>query len=571
MGDLLRDHVTTWGVLLILAVAGCSSEKTSSPPELVLSYQVATWFQDGWSFYDVSPDEGEGVFGARFGRTLFDLERGVEIRDRHRRCPGIRRRRVLRCGGSSLAQGHAGRRRRLVGSRARRTTPSIAPSGRRPRLSADGTRVAYYRGTAGSGPRLWVGSLEAPVGHDLDGLVTGVGWSPDGSAVYALSFRADGTSALYRVDADGEVATLVREQLDAPARFNSIAVTGDGANAYLSLVGPGPPDAEARHDPEADRDLDIYNIDLTTGVLEPVVTTPGDDFRPLIRGGNVYWTHNDIRDTVVVLPTGGGEPHQVASDAQIPSWSADGRRLAFTVGGWMLADWALNMDAWVVDVDDGARPISEPAPLIVGYHEDFTPAWSPDGRWLAYHSHRSVEPVAHYFAEGGTDDIYLRESEAPMDAEIRLMDFGWEVGVADWDRDGDPPLLHLVGAGLASGRIPSVDRHHRSSDRPVGLVRPTPTPRGFWRDGVGGLVAGGRPAGRRGTCRRPATCDLADGAGRFRCGARARVPGVDERWTRLDAQRRPTHLRSAHARCPDAALFVRLHARDLDATHGRTR
>ena len=414
MGDLLRDHVTTWGVLLILAMAACSPEKTSSAPELVLSHQVATWFQDGWSFYDVSPDEGEGVFGARFGRTLFDLERGVEIRDRLDDAlesvedaffdvEGRLWRRGTKDGDAGWwVPGPDGPRRASL------------PADAAPRMSADGTRVAYYRGTAGSGPRLWVGSLEAPVGHDLDGLVTGVGWSPDGSAAYALSFRADGTSALYRVDADGEVATLVREQLDAPARFNSIAVTGDGANAYLALVGPGPPDAEARHDPEADRDLDIYNIDLTTGALEPVVTTPGDDFRPLIRGGNLYWTHNDLRDTVVVLPTGGGEPHQVASDAQIPSWSADGRRLAFTVGGWMLADWALNMDAWVVDVDDGARPISEPAPLIVGYHEDFTPAWSPDGRWLAYHSHRSVEPVAHYFADGGTDDIYLRESEASI-------------------------------------------------------------------------------------------------------------------------------------------------------------
>ena len=436
MGDVLRDHVTTWGVLLIFAMAACSPEKTSSAPELVLCHQVATWFQDGWSFYDVSPDEGEGVFGARFGRTLFDLERGVEIRDRlddalesvedaFFDAEGRLWRRGAKDGDAGWwVPGPDGPRRASL------------PADAAPRMSADGTRVAYYHGTAGSGPRLWVGSLEAPVGHDLDGLVTGVGWSPDGSAAYALSFRADGTSALFRVDADGEVAALVREQLDAPARFNSIAVTGDGANAYLALVGPGPPDAEARHDPEADRDLDIYKIDLTTGALEPVVTTPGDDFRPLIRGENLYWTHNDLRDTVVVLPTGGGEPHQVASDAQIPSWSADGRRLAFTVGGWMLADWALNMDAWVVDVDDGARPISEPAPLIVGYHEDFTPAWSPDGRWLAYHSHRSVEPVAHYFADGGTDDIYLRESEASMDTEIRLMDFGWEVGVADWDRTG---------------------------------------------------------------------------------------------------------------------------------------
>ncbi len=180
MGDLLRDHMTTWGVLLILAMAACGPEQTSSAPELVLSHQVATWFQDGWSFYDVSPDEDEGVFGARFGRTLFDLERGVERRDRlddslesvadaFFDVEGRLWRRGTQDGDVGWwVPGPDGPRRASL------------PADAAPRMSADGTRVAYYRGTAGSGPRLWVGSLEAPVGHDLDGLVTGVGWSPDG-------------------------------------------------------------------------------------------------------------------------------------------------------------------------------------------------------------------------------------------------------------------------------------------------------------------------------------------------------------------------------------------------------
>jgi Tol biopolymer transport system component len=411
-------------------------KQVAEASDLLFSYQAPTWFEDGWGFYDLSSELRETVYGARFGRTVFDLLQGTEVPDLlSEGLSGVTDaffgpadalwRRGTRDGVTAWwVQGPAGLRQ------------SPLPDDAAPRISPDGETVAYYRGTAGSGPTLFVGPFDAPIEHDLDGLVTGMGWTPDGSAVLVLVFEEDGTSTLHRVNVEGGNTTLLRSDLDAPARFNSIAVSADGRVAYLSLVGVGAPDPEARHDPEADRDLDIYRVRLSDGTLEPVVTTPGDDFRPLVLGENLYWTHNDYRESVVALPMTGGTPHEVSSDGQIPYWSADGSQVAFTVGSWMLSDWALNMDAWVVDVDDEARVTSESVPIVEGYHEDFTPAWSPDGRWIAYHSHRSPGPVAHYFAEGGTDDIYIRHPDAPMSTELRLMDFGWEVGMADWDRSG---------------------------------------------------------------------------------------------------------------------------------------
>jgi Tol biopolymer transport system component len=262
-------------------------------------------------------------------------------------------------------------------------------------------------------------------------------WAPDGEAVYATAFREEGTSTLVRLAEGGTgEPELVWDDLDGLARFNRMAVSVDGRRVYMALASAEAPDPYARHRPRADRDTDIYAVDVATGELEAVITSPGDDFAPQILGDVLYWTHNDYLDVVTIVPVEGGDPRDIVGEAQIPYWRPDGRQIAFTVGGWLIADWALNMDAWVVDVDDVGDRRSEPRPLIFGNHEDFTPAWSPDGEWLAYHSHRSSEPVSHYFAEGGTDDIYLRRADGVMQDEIRLMDFGWEVGMADWDRTG---------------------------------------------------------------------------------------------------------------------------------------
>lgn len=109
---------------------------------------------------------------------------------------------------------------------------------------------------------------------------------------------------------------------------------------------------------------------------------------------------------------------------------------------WRLADWALNLDDAVVSVDERANRTSEPSVIVSGYHEDFPPAWSPDGKWTAYHSHRSAKPVPDYSSPGSTDDIYLRRADDIQAPEIRLTDFGWETGPAYWSPDGKNLLFH---------------------------------------------------------------------------------------------------------------------------------
>jgi hypothetical protein len=404
--------------------------------ETVLTLHPSTWFEDAWRYFEVSPDATRAVYGPRYGVELLAIEgeHGTSLP-----VPAaFDSARLARFAPSGEVYwfGLVGGELGWYAEQDGRLSPAGVPPLGDLRISPDGRAFAHLDSSEGS---LVIGGKES--GDDaesipLDGMLSALAWSADSRELYVVAWNSDGTSSLTRFSrVTGEVVEL-RNDLDTVWRFGALSASPDGRSLYLSLVGDGPPDIEARHLPGQTRDLDIYRFDLESNDLTPVVEVSGDDFNPRVIGDHLYWTHNEIRDSVVVLPIEGGEAHVVAEHAEIPYWSPDGGQIGVTYGGWRLADWGLNLDGGVIEVDENALPVSGVTPMIVGYHEDFSPVWSPDGRWIAYHSHRSEEPGSFYSHEGSTDSIYLRRPEAPADTEVSLFDFGWEVGNPDWSPDG---------------------------------------------------------------------------------------------------------------------------------------
>ncbi|MCI0402365.1 MAG: hypothetical protein L0212_02445 [Acidobacteria bacterium] len=411
------------------------ANRPAAKPQKVYSESPATWFEAAWMKASVSPDGRWAILSGRSWVHLADLIQGRE--EPQRLLGGLERvfDAEFTSAGQIARRGRRGSERGWFVPAGEELRLSPLPDDAVPQWSPDGSRVAFYRARE-TQAGLFVGTLQDYKQHPLGGSVTGLAWSRWGGAVYALVYQPDGLSSLVRLlRASGRVETIARN-LDAPFRLNSIGVAPDGKHLYVALAGAGVPDPETRHQPDADRDLDIYEINAVTGDLRPVVQTPADEFGPVVVKGFLYWTQNDIKDSVALVPAAGGAPQLAVEHAQLPYWSRDGKQLAFTYGGWRLADWALNLDAGVVTLDSQGKPASKMTPVVVGYHEDFTPNWSPDGRWMAYHSHRSATPVPAYGSEGATDDIYIRRSGAPLGEEIRVSEFGWEVGVADWSPDG---------------------------------------------------------------------------------------------------------------------------------------
>ncbi len=301
--------------------------------------------------------------------------------------------------------------------------------------SRDGKTLAFYHESKPA-DGIFIGSLKLFKSYRLKGEVTGISFAPDGGAVYAVFNDEAGVTSLARIAlADGSIS-MVTTGLDMMFGSNSIGFSADGGHVYLALASADVPDNEARHRPNASRWLGIYDLDLTSADHHPVVVSEQDNYDPNFSSHSLYWARRVTYKAVAVVSAEGGDVRELLADAELPIWSPDGRRISYTFCRDRMADGALPMDAGVIQVNGAAEQTSAPSAIVSGYHEDFTPAWSPDGRWIAYHSHRSPTPVPFYSSPGHTDDIYLRRAEDTHAPEIRLTDFGWEAGPAYWSPDG---------------------------------------------------------------------------------------------------------------------------------------
>ena len=127
---------------------------------------------------------------------------------------------------------------------------------------------------------------------------------------------------------------------------------------------------------------DVWVYDISRGTFTR--STLGDT-----QDGTPIWTPDGARitfsserfglDTIYWIPAdGSGNAERLSTlDRAVPvSWSPDGQVLAFRYG-------AETSDIWLLPLE------GEPQPFIESPFEEGWPAFSPDGRWLAYGSNQS--------------------------------------------------------------------------------------------------------------------------------------------------------------------------------------
>ena len=164
-------------------------------------------------------------------------------------------------------------------------------------------------------------------------------------------------------------------------------------------------------------------------------------------GDRLLFRSQSYRTFVAEIEVATGARRQLTLfQAETPSYSPDGGMVAFTFGSWRRQVDDVNypdiaQHIGLVPTGPGASAASEPTEVVArSESEDQAMDWSPNGRWIALHSHRQ-----------GSDDVWLRprDGSAP-DRRITFLGRGAEVGWPRWSPDGRTVLLG--GASPITGR-----------------------------------------------------------------------------------------------------------------------
>ena len=238
--------------------------------------------------------------------------------------------------------------------------------------------------------------------------------------------------------------------LESKEAYGPMAASPDGRTLYLSI-------------PNDSGFLALWAWSLATGTGRQLASFARDTYAPSVSSdGTVLFKEQDYHTEVRVLPSEGGTADlRTAFQAETPSWDPSGTRLGITYGTWrrVIDDFRypdIAQEAGIVSAD--GPPSARPDEIVQDSpSEDQGLAWSPNRRWIAFHSHQQ-----------NSDDIWLRPADASAPpSRITWLGRGAEVGWPRWSPDGRwivfngdsllagrrRSLLWIVGVDQATGSI----------------------------------------------------------------------------------------------------------------------
>ncbi|HYW10132.1 MAG TPA: hypothetical protein VE913_24405 [Longimicrobium sp.] len=212
----------------------------------------------------------------------------------------------------------------------------------------------------------------------------------------------------------------------------------------------------------ADRNAELFAVSLGGGAVTRITTTARNEGVPALSpdGSRLAFTAelNGVSKLFTSAGDGSGATRATTGfgfDGSIestPSWAPTGARLAF-----------MATTSGTADIFELTVP-GTPTLLAGGNSADFEPAFSPDGRFVAFGSDRS--------GNGGADVFILRFSDRQLtrlttraasegqptwtaDGRLVYVEFGGSGGQLRWLDPNEPTIIHSINTGAGSARNPA--------------------------------------------------------------------------------------------------------------------
>src|SRR6202163_2508322 len=258
-----------------------------------------------------------------------------------------------------------------------------------PQLSPDGRWIAYTVKTPllksdKNEERIWMvpASGGEPVALTADrGSSSHPRWSPDGKYIACLSARNESKQQVWLLNRLGGEAQRLTY---TPQDVDELAWSPDGRRMALLLRDASSEEREAFKEQDArEKDADAGK---GTKEKKPKTQRPWvidrrqfkqDEIGYLDRRRTHLYIFDLAKRSLTQITSGDYDDQEIA-------WSLDGKQLAFSSNrSTPDPDATYNTDIWVVSADNtdkGARVTQ----VTTSPAEDRSPAWSPDGKWIAY-------------------------------------------------------------------------------------------------------------------------------------------------------------------------------------------
>ena len=317
-------------------------------------------------------------------------------------------------------------------------------------ISPDGKWVAYVVTTHDvkgdkDKKRIWMNSVSSGDAIALtneDANSTRPRWSPDGKYLGFLSERGNAKKQVWLLPRGGGEA----EQLTNTVQdVNVFEWSPAGNRVILVLQDASPEDLEAakkKEEGKADEEQ-----------KEKTRTRPWVIDRLHFKEDEIGYLDR-LRTHLYVFNLADGKMKQITFgdyDDSDPAWSPDGKSIAFTSNRSAEPDSNFNSDIWVVgvDSDDPAKSLVQ---VTTSPAEDLAPAWSPDGKTIAFVT--QIDPKLFWYATyhlavvpagGGEPRILTKSLDREVSAPRFSPDGRWIYFIAE--DEGTQNLLRVAPRG----------------------------------------------------------------------------------------------------------------------------
>ena len=255
-----------------------------------------------------------------------------------------------------------------------------------------------------------------PAGGPATKLTSGPGvqahsaWSPDGTQV-AYSQINDTDASIMRVDSTGTGTVLLHK-------------------AAWSIVPSWSPDGQRiAFTSDSDGNFEIYSMAADGSDVKQITFTDpptmhvGPKYSP--DGSQLLYAFKSAADAekpiqdLWIMNTDGSSPKQLTfgyDNTESRTWSPDGHRIAFnSITNGVGQIFVMNADGTGIQQltqDPAATPTFAPGGIFPGLRGSVTPAWSPDGRSIAYASNREGNYEVYTMDPDGTNVVRITDSPA---------------------------------------------------------------------------------------------------------------------------------------------------------------